>query len=309
MKILLSVVLMMTLVMILAAQEVEEFNATDTDDTIKLEDTKAAKPKEDKPTIELEDLDEDTDGEIIKVNYKKKSAALAMVASAVIPGVGAVYGDYTSWTGYASFLVEVALWVGYSHFQNEGLKKESDYEDYADIWYSPTEYIYARDNIIAISDTDIYDTDHFRLQYEEKNQHYYEDIGKYNKYVFGWKDWYLKYGDGDNHTYDWEFDNDGKWIGNFPTDGTSDGQYDAPYSSYRAKYIEMRKDAEDSYTKADYFTWGVLFNHIAAILDAYRVTRTYNVEYLSKAPAFQFHVQPIVCNERMTPMLMISRKF
>ena len=328
MKIILSIVLMMTLVVVLVAQEVEEFDAADTEDVIKLEDTKAAKPKEEKQTIELEDMDQDAGDDIIKVNYRKKSAALAMLASAAVPGVGTIYADYTSWTGYVSLLIEGALWYGYAHYQNEGLNKESDYEDYADAHYNDSNYIIAKNDMIAYSETDIYDTNHFRLfdsgeedaiaidslaSYRYHDQHYYEDIGKYNKYVFGWDDWYSKYGVNEAEGYPeipWVFDNDGRWLGNKPTDGTGEeGQCDAPYSAHRTTYISMRQDAEDSYTRADYFTWGVLLNHIVAILDAYRVTRAYNVEYLSQAPKFQFHIQPIVCNERMTPMLMLSRKF
>ncbi len=310
MKIILSIVLMMTLVVVLVAQEVEEFDAADTEDVIKLEDTKAAKPKEEKQTIELEDMDQDAGDDIIKVNYRKKSAALAMLASAAVPGVGAIYADYTSWTGYVSLLIEGALWYGYAHYQNEGLNKESDYEDYADIYYDREKYKIAKNDMIAFSETDIYDDNHFRLD-DENTQHYYEDIGKYNKYVFGWDDWYEKYGPNQDYPeIPWVFDNDDRWLGNKPTDGTGvEGQCDAPYSAHRTTYISMRQDAEDSYTRADYFTWGVLLNHIVAILDAYRVTRAYNVEYLSQAPKFQFHIQPIVCNERMTPMLMLSRKF
>ncbi len=306
MKRILAIMLMLTCVFVLAAQEVEEFNATETEDVIKLEDTKAAKPKE-KPAIELEDIDEEDDQDIIKVNYQKKSAALAMALSAVIPGFGSIYADYSSWTGYVFPVIEACLWVGYAHYQNEGLNKESDYEDFANHNYNRQYYQTAMTDLKNQDENDIYDDNHFRLDIGN-TQHFYEDIGKYNKYVFGWTDWYAKYGH--DNTFDWEFDSDGTWLGNKPTDGTAvEGQYDRPYSNLREDYIHMRQDAEDSYDRADYVTWGIMANHVIAILDAYRVTRAYNVEYLSQAPRFQFNVQPVVCNERITPMLMTSWKF
>jgi hypothetical protein len=41
----------------------------------------------------------------------------------------------------------------------------------------------------------------------------------------------------------------------------------------RQTYIRMRNDAKDSYSVAQLFTLGLAFNHLAAGLDAVRVTR------------------------------------
>ncbi len=318
MKKILSVLLVLSMLAILAAQEVEEFNATDTEETIKLEDTKAAKHEEqERPKVEIEDIDEVAGDDIIVVNYRKKSAALAMACSALIPGSGSIYANYRSWTGYVFPILEIALWVGYIHFQKEGLDKEDAYEDYADLHYDRELYYEARDNMMDVIGEDaevqdIYDETHFRLD-ETNTQHFYEDIGKYNKYVFGWTDWHNKYGYQGNYSWAWDTSADDpnhKWIGNYPTNPDYNDETDPSRdSALRDEYIDMRQEAEDYYTKADYCTWGIMLNHLVAIIDAYRVTKSYNVEYISKAPRYEFNVQPILCNDHVTPMLILSRKF
>lgn len=46
--------------------------------------------------------------------------------------------------------------------------------------------------LIGIEPNDIYDSYFFNLD-DNNTAHFFEDIGKYNKYIFGWVDWYFTY--------------------------------------------------------------------------------------------------------------------
>ena len=58
--------------------------------------------------------------DIIKTNYKQKSAKMAMMLSAVFPGAGQFYANKKSVTAYIFPAIEVGLWYGYLHYRNKG---------------------------------------------------------------------------------------------------------------------------------------------------------------------------------------------
>ena len=105
------------------------------------------------------------------------------------------------------------------------------------------------------------------------------------------------------------------WIGNDATNPDSeyyDSNYSDPYtiySGFRADYIQMRRDAEDSYDKAEYFSFGLVANHILAAIDAVRLTRIHNREYLSNTSKVEINFAPIFVNNSFSPALMITKRF
>jgi hypothetical protein len=164
----------------------------------------------------------------------------------------------------------------------------------------------------------------------DNTQHFYEDIGKYNKYLFGWYDWYNIYAmdelgadvlpgailpPPDNQTH-WIWDSN-KWIGNEPRN-TSSPYYTANPNTYEAKngiysdmrdeYIQMRSEAEDYYQKSDIMMFGLLTNHILAAIDAVRVTKKTNLSYLSKNE-IKIKLSPVFVHNQLAAGFTVEKRF
>jgi len=273
--------------------------------------------------------------DIIQENYKKKDARLAMLMSAVIPGAGQFYADKSALTAYIFPVIELAVIGGMIYYTNQGDDKVKAYKKYAtgetvtfsinNVTYTGPRYwrdfqLAVEDTLIRVRTYDIYEPDFFRLD-TNNSQHFYEDIGKYNKYVFGWADWYTTYAEGvaSNLTLGnlnpqpiFVFsgttnDPTNLWIGNRPLSDPT-GDYQAPYSAMRQTYIKMRQQAEDKYLMADYLSFLIAFNHIGAAIDAVRVTNKRNSLSLSQAPV-QFKYYATVRNSHVTPMVGLNWSF
>jgi len=260
---------------------------------------------------------QELDNDIIQVNYEKKSLAKAMLLSSLFPGAGQFYANRRSITTYIFPLIEIGLIAGYYINYKEGLDKEAAYEYYANgeiIDYIDDEPVYRYDrnhqadvqrSTIIIDNTDIYTNDHFRLDgidlnedevtytiWENNTQHFYEDIGKYDKYIFGWDDWYNNY----IISGDPEYLND--WINQIHTE-----------SNLRSEYIKMRQNAENSYDKAEMFSFGLVANHILAAIDAVRLTKIHNRGYLSNTTKLEIKFAPVFVNNNFSPALMVTKRF
>ncbi len=277
--------------------------------------------------------------DIFTIHYEQKSVPKAVILSALLPGAGQFYVSPKSITAYIFPAIEIGLLFGYFHFTNKGDNKEKDYEYYATgeiIGYEDDDpingnpiYRYDRDKFNFVKDdlineigNSFYDN-YFNLD-DENTQHFYEDIGKYNKYIFGWADWFDIYAT-DTEGYwtnpNWrpwfESDQGDKWSGNYPTNPESEhyvgneeiyDNHSGIYSGMRAKYIKMRNDAEKYYDKAEYFSFGIIFNHIFSALDAVRVTKRYNAEYISNNN-FKIKIAPVFVNNDICPALLVSKGF
>jgi hypothetical protein len=266
---------------------------------------------------------QELNNDIIQVNYEKKSLAKAMILSSLFPGAGQFYANKRSITTYIFPIIEIGLLAGYFINYNNGLDKEDDYQIFANDHYNREHQYYAENDLIndPANNSNFYN-DHFRLD-DTNTQHFYEDIGKYNKYVFGWDDWFDIFAiNGEGNTVSpewlWEETAEGKnlWIGNNVTNPSStylpNSNYSDPYtiySGFRADYIEMRQDAESSYDKAELFSFGIVANHILAAIDAVRLTKKYNLEYLSNTSQLEIKIAPIFVNNNISPALMISKRF
>lgn len=108
-----------------------------------------------------------------------KKPFLGAVFSAAIPGMGQMWGG--SWLKGIVFLgLETALWVGYDQYSDKGKEWEDKFIRYADTHWDETRW---------------------RTQYNEqeepkthdlpstKTQQYYEMIGKYDEFKWGWDDY------------------------------------------------------------------------------------------------------------------------
>jgi hypothetical protein len=280
--------------------------------------------------------DDSLSNDIIMVNYEKKNARLAMLMSAIIPGAGQFYADKSSITAYLFPVIEAAVIGGMIYYDKRGNKKSAEYKKYAtetvtfDIdGYTYTGPRYRRDYQSAVQDTlirihsnDIYDGLFFSLDPTD-SQHFFEDIGKYDKYIFGWVDWYYKYaqvppfdGPPDPHpifVYDISDpanqlynSPDNKWQFNVPLVG--DPTNDRPNSALRSVYIKMRKQAEDEYRVAHSLSFGLALNHIVSAIDAMVLTNKMNRLYLSEN-TLRFRYYADIRNGHLTPTIGLNLSF
>ncbi len=282
--------------------------------------------------------------DIIKVNFEKKDARKAMLFSMLIPGAGQYYADKGVWGTYVFPVIEVGLIGGILYYNSRGNDKTDEYEKYAngetitqqfgDYTYTGPRYnrnyqASVENVLINVNVNDIYDDDYFRLDALD-SQHFYEDIGKYNKYIYGWSDWYYAFAtdatgnlvlgtDGYDDVWSWS-NNDPQLVherhllGNARISEYDTGTYeyispDSPAASpMRAKYIAMRRDAEKEYSKASLMTVFIAFNHILSAVDAVRVTNNKNRYFLSDNN-IKFNYYADLRNSRFTPMLGMNWTF
>jgi len=266
--------------------------------------------------------EDEFDTDLIKVKYDQKSVQKAMLLSAIFPGAGQFYANKKSITTYIFPVIEIGLWVGYFSYNKKGNDKEEDYKEYADTYYSREHQIECQTDLQNSTYNPFYE-DHFHLD-DTNTQHYYEDIGKYDRYIFGWTDWYNIYAlDGEGEFGpNWIFENndDGnpwKWVGNEPVNPEYDlyqqNQNDyysnqGLYSYYRSEYIKMRQDAEDFHNTANLLSFGIVANHILGALDALRVTKKYNLEYISDNN-LKIKFAPIFVDNELSPAIFVSQGF
>jgi len=290
--------------------------------------------EEEKPAQEVKDP------EFIKVNYEKKDARLAMIYSMLLPGAGQFYADKSSFTTYVFPILEVGMIAGIIMYNNRGKDKAKDYEHYAngeDIAYTlgdgqvimTTRYDRNRQHrvesiLMGLNASDIYESSYFRLE-GDNTQHFYEDIGKYPHYVFGWADWYYHFatdqagGELDPIWYPGGHEDNPGWVwqGNYPLwdDDALGYSVEIPIENYnhasspmRKEYVKMRDKAKAEYAVARTLSFTLAGNHLLASLDAIRLARKANKNYLSDTGIrFQYYAQ--IRENRLTPTLGLNWMF
>lgn len=276
--------------------------------------------------------------DLITVNYEKKDARLAMAMSLLLPGAGQFYADKSSISTYIFPVLELGFIGGIIYFNGRGNDKTDDYEKYAngeDISYQVGNmvdpYVGPRYNrsyqnqvqgvLRDLNPVDIYDDTYWRLD-DNNSQHFYEDIGKYAQYVFGWVDWYYRFATDDRGNYvssniEWDYLNDTDspnmtWLGNKPlwgdlTDITIAGDTHAA-SAMRKEYIKMRDDSKDEYAKARIFTFTLAANHLLSGIDAVRITRKRNRTAITQSLP-QMDIYATNHDNTLTPMLGLKWLF
>lgn len=180
---------------------------------------------------------------------QKRSVAKAVLMSTIIPGTGQFYNK--SFLKSLLFLgVEIGGWVTYGVYTDKGNEKTDTFERYADDHWSADEYWDWIDQASGcggdINCQKKYERENFsHFLPDEKNQTYYENIGKYNQFNVGWDD-------------------------------TDNGGSHARDSANREVYVRIRQDANDQYKTATIGATVVLFNHIISAVDAGLTTYRYN---------------------------------
>jgi hypothetical protein len=187
----------------------------------------------------------------------ERSVGKALLFSAVIPGTGQFYNK-SFLKGLAFVGIEIGAWAVNAIYTKSGNDKEAQFERYADAHWSEDVYwdfIYSactqdpngagydcsRNNLASLRRWERNRFSHYLP--EEKNQTYYENIGKYDQFNVGWDD------------TDTELGRD---------------------SANRELYSRMRKSANDQFRLATYGASVVLVNHVLSMLDAAYSTYQFN---------------------------------
>jgi hypothetical protein len=224
-------------------------------------------------------------------SWGRKNTAVAILASAILPGMGELYcyrssGDRWTLARVPVFLAaEGYLW--YSYYDNHKIGKDykHDYETYADAHWSLDRFLqnhpwcqgvggcpswqYYNEN--ARNDYNYF----FFTPLAADREEYYENMGKYNAFAFGWDD-ALDYADP-----------------NF--------KYWTPHRTY---YVSLRNLSDDYLLKADQRLMGLIVNRVVSMLDtgwlAYRISKGQNPD---KGWGIRFKTFD------RTPIVVVNRRF
>ncbi len=207
-----------------------------------------------------------------------KSPARALIYSLVLPGVGQYYCE-SYIKGAAMTLLEVAFWGLYFYYNGKGDKKTDEYEAYADEHWSEALYR----EWLSIADT----IEHPPVEHlpSEKNQQYYEMIGKYYWFLTGWDDF-----EGDRE------DPDPSHLLGVTT-------------PHREHYLNMRADANNLYTTAKYFIGASIFNHVASALEAAWYAKRKNDKLYRRFTNVRFRSRMTLLHGHLTPSFEVVVKF
>ncbi|MDZ7270582.1 MAG: hypothetical protein ONB17_03105 [candidate division KSB1 bacterium] len=124
---------------------------------------------------------------------RAKSGALAAVASGVVPGAGQLYaGSY--WKALGFLVAEVTSWTLYAHWDKEGDRIKTQFRQFADTHWREEEYwawiaLESGRPLTDMAALREWEREHFsHFLHEQKDQQYYEMIGKYDQFNIGWDD-------------------------------------------------------------------------------------------------------------------------
>jgi hypothetical protein len=181
---------------------------------------------------------------------KHHSTGRAFLYSLILPGAGELYTG--SKLKAALFLgIEAFSWYQYISNYGDGQDLEDEYRAYADQYWSPGDYRAWLVDVKGVpSDTLSYRGDDglpatFTHKLPAfKTQQYYEMIGKYDQFVFGWDD--TDYNKGDS------------------------------LSEHRTEYLSMRDESNSKFDAARNYAIVSIANRIVSAFDAALTARSLN---------------------------------
>jgi hypothetical protein len=210
-----------------------------------------------------------------EVDTDKKNVRKAFLYSFVIPGAGQIYTG--SKIKAVLFLgVEALGWTGYFTYQGRGDDKTGLFENYANTYWSRQRYAGFLETVPP--------EHHFTHKLPATNtQQYYEMIGKYDQFVYGWDDTEPQpppYGDVAN-----------------------------AYSAHRLHYEDMRHDANNQYDRATKSLILVMFNHLVSGFEAALAAKKHNDRADMFAGGISIEAQMPRIDYEQIPMLTMTYTF
>jgi hypothetical protein len=215
--------------------------------------------------------------------FKTKSPSKAFILSLLLPGAGEFYAGSKIKAGV--FLgLEALFWTGYLSYHGKATDKEDEYLRFADLNWSEKAY---KESMLTIYGVDIdtiptglklvsdYDSvvivEHLP---DSKTQQYYEMIGKYNQFRYGWDDY-----DPDNFI-----------------------------TPHRNLYLNMRDDSNKLFDKARYSLVAIIGNHILSGFDAVWSVKRYNKK-ADRFSQFNLKLRLAEYNQELIPRVSLTYKF
>ena len=168
-----------------------------------------------------------------------RSISRSFLYSFLVPGLGEYYCGSKIKAG-VFFAFDLLSWAQYATKHTAGTDKEDEFQKFANAHWSPTRYMVHIIEEYGVDSDTLVDGYSHRLP-DEKTQQYYEMIGKYEQFVYGWDD----------------VESD-KSIKN------------------RSTYLVMRKDANDKLDAARTWVMVSLANHFLSAFDAALSAKRFN---------------------------------
>lgn len=145
------------------------------------------------PVLALNDNPDSSSTSEVVQTVRVKSPKKAFFLSALVPGAGQVYNN--SYLKAAGFLaLEAASWAAYISYNSKGNDIEDEFEAYADRHWSEDKYwdwIAQQSGMDRNNLSELREWEHDSFSHglhEQKDQQYYEMIGKYFQFNWGWDD-------------------------------------------------------------------------------------------------------------------------
>jgi len=220
--------------------------------------------------------------EIVDVyGFKGKSLKRAFLFSLIVPGSGEFYAG-SKIKAALFFGLDVTLWALYFNYHSKGKDKENEYKTFADQHWSEDGYTqWLIDSLGITSDTARYwDPEKQEWTYlshhlpDKKTQQYYEMIGKYEQFRWGWDDY----------------------------------QDESKFSQNRDFYLDMRRISNDWLNKAKYSAMFSLANHILSAFDAAIAVKKYNKKG-ERFGQIEFRMRLVERDREAIPWLTVRMRF
>ncbi len=215
--------------------------------------------------------------------FKGKSVKRAFLYSLIVPGTGEFYAG-SKIKAVLFFGLDVTLWSLYFNYHKKGKNKEDEYKGFADQHWLEEDY---RDwledslKILSRSDRDSFWNDEEKrydwLSHhlpDKKDDQYYEMIGKYDQFMFGWND--------------------------FPEDALDQKR--------RNIYLDIRRDSNDWLNKAKYSAMFSLANHVLSAFDAAIAVKKFNKKG-ERFGQLDFKMRLTARDDEIVPKLTMSMSF
>jgi len=225
--------------------------------------------------------------------FKGKSVKKAFLYSLIIPGTGEFYAG-SKIKAVLFFGLDVTFWALYFNYHGKGKDEEDKYKAFADEYWSKGEYedwlydsVYhttqpnpnvTRENVC---DTFWYwDLEKQERMYfshnlpDKKTDQYYEMVGKYEQFRFGWND--------------------------FPEESLDE--------IHRNAYLDIRRDSNRWLNKAKYSAMFSLANRILSAFDAAIAVKKYNKKG-ERFSQLEFRMRLTERDDEIVPKLLMSMRF
>jgi hypothetical protein len=219
---------------------------------------------------------------VSKVEYR--SPKKAGLYSALLPGTGQYYNK-AYWQAGVCLVIEALGWTAWASYDKKGDDIKAEFRKFADIHWNESEYWswISQHSGISIDNMDslrVWEQKTFSHGlHKQKDQQYYEMIGKYDQFNAGWDD--------SGHK------------------GLSDPGWDKSQRTPRRLHYEQRRyDSNRAYKNA---TWGitmVLLNHILSGAEAAYLSKLHNDKLSAKVS-----IEPHLYDNKLYSCLSLHLKW